>query len=599
MVATPFSAVRNASGDSIARRNLYRRERFQPDCVKVVLDGVPTEGHTAAMLEPYADTSDRAGVGAHGLLQVPAARLNAVVTDLDADGLAVEFHAAGDAAVRAGLDAIEAARKANGPYGSIHNVGHNSFVAKVDTARARDLGAAFEMSPFFYYPTPIMADIVKAVGPERLRRWMPIRDEIDAGALVALQLDVAPVSPWPAIEGMVTRRRPGGGETLGREPAHHTEGSHRPVHRERRMGDGRPGQGGRDRTWPVRGPGRARPQSLRGPGDRYPQYTGEDDPHQRRDRLCSCALIELASMSRCLGEGARRCSGRGLIEAEARVGRRGTDASLAVPVNSLAKTSKRARSRARKLGTVFVCPARNYCWADAAGTDSGPSPAHATNRGETDETTRPNRAMRRTGVYGSGIAVWRRAGATVRGVGRPGAGGGGRHRPAARAEHPGRADQRHGAEPGADGCAGHPQRRRSGAAHARHHLPAFRRAQWRDVDHLDPRHRLDGRRHRPPAYTSTTRRSRSARSAPAERRSTPSPASSISSASRCCAVRRARCSAPALKAARCASSRRSPTCASSACTAAASSRRHRAVIRATSWAWPSGRRWSKTGSPCD
>ena len=45
---------------------------------------------------------------------VPPQVLNDAVTDLDRRGFTVKFHAAGDAAVRAGLDAIEAARKANG-----------------------------------------------------------------------------------------------------------------------------------------------------------------------------------------------------------------------------------------------------------------------------------------------------------------------------------------------------------------------------------------------------------------------------------------------------------------------------------------------------
>ena len=39
----------------IESRNRYARPLVSPDCVKIFLDGVPTDGHTAAMLEPYAD----------------------------------------------------------------------------------------------------------------------------------------------------------------------------------------------------------------------------------------------------------------------------------------------------------------------------------------------------------------------------------------------------------------------------------------------------------------------------------------------------------------------------------------------------------------
>jgi len=67
---------------------------------------------------------------------VPPGPLKSAVTDFDRQGLTVKFHAAGDAAVRAGLDAIEAARKANGFSGLTHDVGHNSFVQMSDIPRA-------------------------------------------------------------------------------------------------------------------------------------------------------------------------------------------------------------------------------------------------------------------------------------------------------------------------------------------------------------------------------------------------------------------------------------------------------------------------------
>jgi predicted amidohydrolase YtcJ len=145
--------------------------------------------------------------------------VNSLVTRLDAQGLTVKFHAAGDAAVRAGLDAIEAARKANGFSGQLHNVGHNSFVSMDDIRRARGIAATFEMSPYIWYPNPIIPDIRKAVGEERMKRWTPVKDAMDAGALVVPGSDwpVVPlVNPWIAIETLVTRQAPGGGgEALG------------------------------------------------------------------------------------------------------------------------------------------------------------------------------------------------------------------------------------------------------------------------------------------------------------------------------------------------------------------------------------------------
>ena len=207
----------------IADRMLYARDRFSPTCVKVVLDGVPTDGHTAAMVESYvpsAHLQDDAG-REKGLLLVPQAELNAMVTRYDAMGLTIKFHAAGDAAVHAGLDAIQAARINNGFSGSYHNVGHNSFVQMDDIKRARGIGAAFEFSPYIWYTSPIIGDIRRAVGEERMKRWIPVKDALDAGVLSVPGSDwsvVPSVNPWIAIETLVTRQVPGGGgEVLGEQ----------------------------------------------------------------------------------------------------------------------------------------------------------------------------------------------------------------------------------------------------------------------------------------------------------------------------------------------------------------------------------------------
>lgn len=206
----------------IADRMLYARERFSPSCVKLVLDGVPTDGHTAAMLDPYQPIHSHSPGETDrekGLLLIPQDELNKSVIALDKEGMTVKFHAAGDAAVRAALDAIGAARKANGFSGAMHNAGHNSFVAMEDLKRGVDIGAAFEFSPYIWYVSPIIADIRKAVGEERMKRWIPVKDALDAGALVVPGSDwnvVPSVNPFIAIETLVTRQAPGGGgEVLG------------------------------------------------------------------------------------------------------------------------------------------------------------------------------------------------------------------------------------------------------------------------------------------------------------------------------------------------------------------------------------------------
>ncbi|WP_126173808.1 amidohydrolase [Altericroceibacterium xinjiangense] len=197
----------------IHSRQYFRAERFRPDCVKVVLDGVPTESHTAAMLDHYVSTTEK------GMSIVPPEVLFPAITEFDRQGLHVKFHAAGDGAVRQAIDAVAAAREANGMGGPAHDVGHNSFVDPEDLARVRQLAMSWEFSPYIWYPSPITRDIKTAVGPERMERWIPIADAVNAGGLVGPGSDwsvVPSINPWLAIETMVTRQVPGGSaETLG------------------------------------------------------------------------------------------------------------------------------------------------------------------------------------------------------------------------------------------------------------------------------------------------------------------------------------------------------------------------------------------------
>lgn len=205
----------------IEDRAHYAIGSYRPDCVKIFLDGVPTESRTAAMLAPYiVGGDDPHGPPPNGILNIPADVLATAVTRFDRMGMHVKFHAAGDGAVRQAIDAVFAARKANGWGGPMHDVGHSTFVDPADIPRVREAGMAWEFSPYIWYPTPIAStDILRVVGPERMERWIPIREAIDTGALVVVGSDwsvVPSVNPWLAIETLVTRQKPGGSsETLG------------------------------------------------------------------------------------------------------------------------------------------------------------------------------------------------------------------------------------------------------------------------------------------------------------------------------------------------------------------------------------------------
>jgi predicted amidohydrolase YtcJ len=198
-------------------RGLYRRERFDPSCVKIVNDGVPGEGHTAAMLEPYASPvpGDVHNERRLGIMNVPPDVLKSVVTRFDRDGAALLIHCTGDACARAAVDAIAVAREANGWSGVLHQIGHNNFTTAQDLRRGRKLGATFEFSAYLYYWNGVTRTYFKAIGPRRFERYKPVREAIDAGA-IALEGSDWPVSPtpnpWIAVETLVTRKKPGGSD---------------------------------------------------------------------------------------------------------------------------------------------------------------------------------------------------------------------------------------------------------------------------------------------------------------------------------------------------------------------------------------------------
>jgi predicted amidohydrolase YtcJ len=85
--------------DLIARRGQNAVGRFGTHMVKIMLDGV-AENFTAALTEPYH------GDHGSGMSFVDFDLLPGYVKALSAAGFGVHFHAIGDAAVRAALDAV-------------------------------------------------------------------------------------------------------------------------------------------------------------------------------------------------------------------------------------------------------------------------------------------------------------------------------------------------------------------------------------------------------------------------------------------------------------------------------------------------------------
>ena len=218
----PKDAVAKAA---IQNRNKYHRHNVRTDCVKLHLDGVPTDSHTAAMLKPYkgkvSGRDDEASK--QGLVLINQKLLNNTVAEFDELGLSVKYHAVGDAAVRSALQSIQYARERNGNTGVMHDVGHSTFVDPIDIAYGAKIGATFEVSPYLWSPSPINDSISQAIGDNRMERVWPIRELIESGALVVAGSDwsiVPSVNPWGAIESLLTREKPGGSkESFGKGQA--------------------------------------------------------------------------------------------------------------------------------------------------------------------------------------------------------------------------------------------------------------------------------------------------------------------------------------------------------------------------------------------
>jgi hypothetical protein len=196
----------------VENRNRYTSDRVGTDFVKIFLDGAPP-GKTAAFLDPYV-ADEQHGADYKGYM-IDSEQLTQDLIMLDAMGITVKMHAAGDASVRAALDAIETTRQANGQSGLFHEVSHASFIHPDDIPRFAQLGAAAEFSPVIWHPHPVLDYLSSFLDNGRVEHMWPIRSIVGTGALAIAGSDWPTVgaqepNPWLAIEAMVTRRHPTG-----------------------------------------------------------------------------------------------------------------------------------------------------------------------------------------------------------------------------------------------------------------------------------------------------------------------------------------------------------------------------------------------------
>jgi predicted amidohydrolase YtcJ len=168
----------------VGRRARGRVGRLSSGTVKIMQDGV-AENFTAGMLHPYLG-ADGAATANRGMSFVEPELLKFIVSELDALGFQVHFHALGDRAVRESLDAVEAARTKNGPSNGRHHLAHLQLVDPLDWPRFRRLNATATIQPYWACADQQMTELtLPFLARDRAALQYPFRSLRDAGARLA------------------------------------------------------------------------------------------------------------------------------------------------------------------------------------------------------------------------------------------------------------------------------------------------------------------------------------------------------------------------------------------------------------------------------
>lgn len=188
-----------------------KRERalaggFAATTVKIMQDGV-AENFTAGMLEPYLDACGCPGENM-GKSFIDPTTLKEISVRLDALGFQLHYHALGDRAVRESLDAVEAARAANGDSDLRHTLAHIQVVHPDDIARFAELGVVANMQPLWARHEDQMDLLtIPFLGTRRAAWQYPFGSLQRAGAPLASGSDwpVSTANPLEIIHTTVNR----------------------------------------------------------------------------------------------------------------------------------------------------------------------------------------------------------------------------------------------------------------------------------------------------------------------------------------------------------------------------------------------------------
>lgn len=210
--AFPRVLVKDPAAELLAVQKIREAYRGTPHLhvsgIKIFADGVVEfPSQTANLTKPYKNT------GRNGELLFAPADFAKLCISADKLGLIIHVHALGDGAVKAALDGIEAARKANGNSGLPHTLTHEQFVAPEDFPRLRELGVISALQLFWADASPDTIEIVKPYLAPEVYRWQyPARSILDNGGIISGASDwpVSTANVFQAIYQAETRKGPEG-----------------------------------------------------------------------------------------------------------------------------------------------------------------------------------------------------------------------------------------------------------------------------------------------------------------------------------------------------------------------------------------------------
>lgn len=223
--------IDTAVAETLELSALLDTELVSGGVLKILGDGT-VEGHTACLLEPYADLPESSG-------QAPFSdeQWRELVTAADAAGVDVHIHALGDRTVRSALDAIEAAIQVNPPRDRRHTIAHLEFVHDTDQPRFGELGVIAQFSVNWLSADPGTVDTtIERCGVDRQRKMFRPKSILDAGGMVTFGTDwpaagwYSTYKPLDAIEVSITRQLVGSPEAPILEPVDERLGLDEALH---------------------------------------------------------------------------------------------------------------------------------------------------------------------------------------------------------------------------------------------------------------------------------------------------------------------------------------------------------------------------------